>query len=198
MRYLKVFEEFEGDSITSHLKGRGVDITKTRTVIDEETEDVYFFLYNLSGQMVGYQKYNPNYEKTGQSGLDNPRMAKYFTWVSDEDKGKKIAVWGLESTQFTDKFLFVTEGIFDAARIQEAGYPAIAVLCNNPSDSLKSWISTLPQKKIVIYDNDKAGRKLKKVGDFSYTVPSGKDANDLSPDEAKVFLENCLINSGLR
>ena len=198
MRYLKIFEEFEGENISSHLRGRGIDPTKTRLIIDEETEDTYFFLYNLSGQMVGYQKYNPNYQKTGQSNLDNPRMAKYFTWVSDEDKGKKIAVWGLESTQFTDKYLFVTEGIFDAARIQEAGHPAIAVLCNDPSDSLKSWIATLPQKKIVIYDNDKAGRKLMKLGDYSYTVPSGKDANDLTPEEAKTFLDECLTKSGLK
>jgi hypothetical protein len=148
--------------------------------------------------MVGYQKYNPDYEKTGQSNLENPRMAKYFTWVSEEGYGRKIAVWGLESLDLmTDKFVFITEGIFDAARIQEAGYPALAVLCNNPSDSLKSWLETLIQKKIVIYDNDKAGRKLMKVGDYSYTVPSGKDANDLSPEEAKIFLKECLEKSGL-
>ncbi len=198
MRHLKLFEEFEGEHISKHLIGRGVDPSKTRVIIDEETEDSYFFLYNLSGQMVGYQKYNPNYVKTGQSNLDDPRMAKYFTWVSEEGLGRKIAVWGLESLDvMNDKYVFITEGIFDAARIQEAGYPAIAVLCNNPSDSLKSWLKTLIQKKIVIYDNDKAGRKLMSVGDFSYTVPSGKDANDLSPDEAKEFIEDCLKKSGL-
>jgi hypothetical protein len=60
----------------------------------------------------------------------------------------------------------------------------------------KSWLETLIQKKIVIYDNDKAGRKLMKVGDYSYTVPSGKDANDLTPEEAKVFLKDCLEKSG--
>jgi hypothetical protein len=146
--------------------------------------------------MVGFQKYNPNYEKTGQSNLDDPRMAKYFTWVSEEGKGKAIGVWGLESTKFVDDYLFITEGIFDAARIHEAGLPAIAVLCNNPSDSLKSWLATLPQKKIVIYDNDLPGRKLIKVGDFSYTVPRDKDINDLTPEEAKVFLNDCLIKSG--
>ena len=197
MKHLKLFEEFEGEHISSHLKGRGIDTSKTRVVIDEETEDVYFFLYNLTGQMVGYQKYNPNYVKTGQSNLDNPRMAKYFTWVSDEEKGKKIAVWGLESFDaMSDEYVFLTEGIFDAARIQEAGYPALAILCNDPSESLKSWLKTLPQKKIVIYDNDKAGRKLIKAGDFAYTVPSGKDANDLTPEEAKSFIQDCLTKSG--
>jgi hypothetical protein len=197
MKYLKLFEEFEGEHISKHLISRGIDPSKTRVIIDEETEDSYFYLYNLSGQIVGYQKYNPNYVKTGQSNLDNPRMAKYFTWVSDEEKGKKIAVWGLESFDvMKDQYVFITEGIFDAARIQEVGYPALAILCNDPSDSLKSWLKTLPQKKIVIYDNDKAGRKLIKAGDFAYTVPSGKDANDLTPEEAKSFIQDCLTKSG--
>lgn len=196
MKHLQLFEKFEGEDIKIHLKKRGIDTEKTRTIIDEETEDVYFFLYNLSGKMIGYQKYNPNYKKTGQSKVSNPKMAKYFNWVTEEDFGRSIAVWGLESTKFTDRYLFVTEGIFDAARIQEAGYPAIALLCNDPSDSLKSWLATMPQKKIVIYDNDRPGRKLIKVGDYSYTVKTDKDINDLPPNEAKIFLDECLTKSG--
>lgn len=194
MKHVLLFESFE---IKSHLKDRGIDPDQTRVIIDEQTNDVYFFLYNLSGQMVGFQKYNKDYQKTGQSNLDDPRMAKYFTWVSEEGYGKAIAVWGLESTKFTDKFLFITEGIFDAARIQEAGYPAIAVLCNNPNISLKGWLETLPQTKIVIYDNDVPGKRLIKFGDYAYTVPRDKDVNDLTPEEAKKFLEECLRKSGL-
>lgn len=196
MKYLKLFEEY---AIKSHLKGRGVDPDKTRVIIDEETEDVYFYLYNLSGQLIGYQKYNPNYEKIGQTALENPRMAKYFNWVTDEYKGKKIAVWGLESFDIMkDKYVFIVEGIFDAARIHEAGYPALAMLCNDPSDQVIGWLDTLPQKKIVIYDNDlnRAGNKLIKIGDYAYTVHSGKDINDLEPKDAKIFIEECLKKSG--
>lgn len=193
MKYLKIYEEF---NLTDHLKGRGIDINNTHVIIDDKTEDVYFFIYNLSGQLVGYQKYNRNYQKTGQSKLDDPRMAKYFTHVSSEGNGKKTAVWGLESLDImSDDYVFIVEGIFDAARIQEVGYPALAVLCNNPEVSLKNWLDTLPQKKIVIYDNDKAGRKLIKLGDFAYTVPVGKDINDLNPKDAKTFLDDCLSKS---
>ena len=38
--------------------------------------------------------------------------------------------------------------------------------------------------------------RLIKVGDFSYTVPRDKDINDLTPEEAKVFLDECLEKSG--
>ena len=70
----------------------------------------------------------------------------------------------------------------------------MAVLCNDPNPQLGFWLKTLPQTKIVIYDNDvnKAGEKLIKLGDYSFCVPKGKDLNDLSPDDAKVFLQRCI------
>ena len=56
------------------------------------------------------------------------------------------------------------------------------------------WLKTLPQIKIVIYDNDKAGQKLKKLGDYSFSTQSGKDLNDLSVKEAKDFLNKIISN----
>lgn len=189
MKYIKLFEEL---NIKQHLSDRGLDTKKTHVIIDEESGDTFFFLYNLSGEMVGYQKYNPNFPKKGQGKVDDPRSVKYYIWVGNEEKGKKIAVWGLESYKFTDKYIFITEGIFDVIRIHEAGYPGIAVLCNDPSDQLKNWLKTLPQKKIVIYDNDSAGEKLRRVGDYSYSVPAGKDLNDMTQEDANKFLDDIV------
>lgn len=194
MKYLLLFENFD---TKSHLKERGIDPDKTQLIIDEESGDTFFFLYNFSGQMVGYQKYNPAYDKKGQSSkkLGDPRKTKYYNWVGDEPDGKKIAVWGLESINLTtDKYIFITEGIFDIARAHEAGFPGVAVLCNDPNPQLGFWLKTLPQTKIVIYDNDvnKAGEKLIKLGDYAFCVPKGKDLNDLSPDDAKKFLHSCI------
>ncbi len=188
MKYLKLFESFD---IISHLKERGIDPDKTRVIVNTKDSNVYFFLYNLSGQLVGYQKYNPKYPKKGQN-KENTMMIKYYNYISDEGKGKKVAAWGLESLNINDKYIFITEGIFDAARIHQAGYPGIAILCNDPSPSLISWINTLPQTKIVIYDNDKAGRELIKLGDFCFTVSSKKDLNDLSESESKKFLDDII------
>jgi hypothetical protein len=193
MKYLLLFENFD---TKSHLKERGIDPDKTQLIIDEESGDTFFFLYNFSGQMVGYQKYNPKWPKSGQDRkkLGDPRKTKYYNWVGDEPEGKKIAVWGLESINITDKYIFITEGIFDIARAHEAGFPGIAVLCNDPNPQLGFWLKTLPQTKIVIYDNDvnKAGEKLIKLGDYAFCVPKGKDLNDLSPDDAKKFLQSCI------
>lgn len=197
MKFLADWKLFELLDIEQHLSDRGIDPKKTRVVRDGD--DTYFFLYNLSGQMIGYQKYNPLYPKTGQGKLSDPRMAKYFTWVSGDEKNKAIACWGLESVDvMNDEFIFITEGIFDCVRIHQAGLPGIAVLCNDPNESLKNWLWTLPQKKIVIYDNDAPGRKLIKVADYAFSVTGGKDLGDLTKEEAKVFLEDCItkIKSG--
>ena len=190
MKYLYVFENF----LATHLKSRGINVDKTKVIMDEKEGDVYFFLYNLSGKIVGYQKYNPNYEKKGQNKSDDPRLVRYYNSISDEGKDKMIAVWGLQTYNFTDKYLFITEGIFDIARVHESGYSGIAVLCNNPNVQLSYWLKTLPQIKIVIYDNDKAGEDLKKLGDYSFSVDGGKDLNDLNSVEAKSFIDK-IINS---
>lgn len=192
MIHLLLFESFDTES---HLKSRGIDTNKTRVIIDDETGDTFFFLYNLTGQMVGYQKYNPAYPKRGQKNLGDTKITKYFNWVGDEQGGKggkKIAVWGLESYNVNSKYLFITEGIFDIARVHEAGYQGIAVLCNKPNRQLGLWLKTLPQIKIVIYDNDIPGRKLRKFGDYAFTVEDVKDLNDLSPEDAKIFLDNII------
>lgn len=188
------YKLFEKIQIEEHLKKRGIDPEKTRVIIDKESEDVFFFLYNLSGQMVGYQKYNPNYPKTGQNNVSDPRMVKYYNYVTEEERGRMIAVWGLETLKMNDKYFFIVEGIFDAARIHQAGHPAIATLCNNPTEQTKEWLRTLPQMKIVIYDNDgnKDSLKLKTCGDHSFTVESGKDMNDLSVEEAKSFCDKII------
>ncbi len=189
MEKILLFEDF---NLLKHLKKRGVDTDQTKIVVDEESGDTFFFLYNLSGQMVGYQKYNPKYPKNGQSKAEDPKKVKYYNWIGEEEYSRKIAVWGLESYNFTDKYLFITEGVFDIARAHEAGYPGIAVLCNDPNPQLRFWLETLPQIKIVIYDNDKAGEKLIKLGDYAFSVEEGKDLNDLSSEDAKKFLDGII------
>lgn len=57
MKYLKKYKQFES---IEHLSQRGIDPSRTHFVYDEATNNTYFFLYNLSGDCVGYQKYNPD------------------------------------------------------------------------------------------------------------------------------------------
>lgn len=194
-------QENEINDIVSHLKDRGVDLEKTNVIVDKENNYAVFLLYNLSGKLIGYQNYNPNADKTfhqkssftkKMSTNEMKSMMRYFSYMSkfdDKRKVSEIAVYGLETLKESDKILFITEGIFDIIKIHNQGLPGIAVLSNDPK-LIRPWLSLLPQKKIVIYDNDKAGRKLAKLGDVSYTVPEPfNDLGDMGDKEVSEFLK---------
>lgn len=174
------------DDIEQHLRKRGLDPDKIQVIMDKESNIATFLLYNLSGQLVGYQKYNPNGDKKIHN---NGQLGKYFSYITKEsDKSSKIAVWGVESISKDDPNLFVTEGIFDAVKLRNAGHPTVAVLTNNPK-ILRSWFMALNKRTIAILDNDVAGKKLGNLTDESYTVPKPfNDLGEMSQQEVNEFL----------
>jgi len=178
-----------------HLSSRGIDPNVTYFVHDEESNNTYFFLYNLSGDCVGYQKYNPDNPKEGGLGW----MGRYFTKVHKEASGhSKIAVYGLETYKMGKDYFFVAEGIFDIIKVHNAGEPGIANLGCSVSRQAKNWYHSLPQKKIVIQDRDDAGTELGTVGDYIYTVPEPyKDLGDMPQEEVNEFIKNIKKEIGI-
>jgi Icc-related predicted phosphoesterase len=199
---MKTFKEHLLESqindIEQHLRDRGIDPKKTRVITDKKNNYAVFLLYNLSGKLVGYQNYNPNADKSFHQGKPGSKkmsteelLAKmrYYTHSTKIGKVNEIAVYGLETLKETDRVLFITEGVFDIVKIHNQGLPGIAVLANDPQ-KLRPWLSILPQKKIVIYDNDSAGKKVMKLGDFAYTVPEPfKDLGEMSDLQVSEFLK---------
>ena len=147
-------------TVLEHLKDRHVDLDLHRPWIDEEERVAVFYLYNQSGCIIGYQQYRPDADKTKNN---HPKEARYFTYR----KQPTLAVWGLESLYLTPHVVFLTEGIFDAARLTERGYSALAALTNNPTKDLRNWLSMLNRKVVAVCDNDAAGRRLAKFGDVA-------------------------------
>ena len=100
MRMIRLFSLLETD-IEAHLRSRGVDPSRTNVIMDKESGKATFLLYNLSGQLVGYQQYNPSGDKKGQNRMPaehRKALAKYYNYVTKEDEHtSKIAVWGLET-----------------------------------------------------------------------------------------------------
>lgn len=166
--------------LNDHLLSRYLDVTKYSNV-DLDGAQATFPLWNMSGKMVGYQTYNPTLPKVH---VDNPREARYFTWVTkpSASPNSELAVWGLETVHWTDKVLFLTEGVFDAARLHWHGLPAVAVLGNNPKPLL-SWLYALPSHKVACVQGDQAGMKLAKFGDSALFLPTGHDVGDLSEEQ---------------
>lgn len=158
------------------LKNRHLNLELYNSVVvDEENELTYFLMYNLSGQLLGFTKYNPNGDKKVRN---NPKEGKYYTICTKDT----LAVWGVETLYFRKDILCVTEGIFDACRLHNLGLPAVATMSNNPKH-IKSWLHSLNRKIVAFCDGDSAGRYLAKYGDEAVFLPEGRDLGDLSNDE---------------
>jgi len=159
-------------NILTHLHGRRLDTHLHRVWIDEANRLATFPLWNLSGQLVGYQQYRPHASKEAKN---DPREGRYFTRL----KENKVGVWGLESFNLSPT-LFICEGIFDAARISAIGYAALATLSNDIAKPTASWLRVIRSSRrvVAICDSDTSGRRLSKHASTSHVVSGYKDLGE--------------------
>jgi hypothetical protein len=161
-------------SLLDHLHSRYLNTVLHSTWLDYANNIATFPLWNLSGQLMGYQQYRPGASKEAKN---DPREGRYFTRL----KENKVGVWGLESFNLSPT-LFICEGIFDAARISNLGYSALATLSYNPSSSTRSWLRIIRSSRrvVAVCDSDTSGGHLAKYGTTSHVVSGYKDLGEAS------------------
>jgi hypothetical protein len=171
-------------TVLENLKSRHFDMNVHTVWIDEDEGVATYPLWNLTGQMVGYQQYRPSATKKKDN---HPRESRYFSWRKD----KVVGVWGLESWSFSNT-LFITEGVFDAARLTARGYSAIATLSNDVDPPLARWLWVTRKNRpvVAICDGDVAGRKLAKLGHCYHVMTEGKDMGEASDEYVTNFLKD--------
>lgn len=160
----------------SYPKHRGLDLTLYSGVWVHD--DVYTFgLWNLAGQLVGYQQYRP---QAGKERYPNPKDMRYYTYLPS----KSNTAWGLELLNPKQRYLLLVEGIFDAVKLHNLGVNCLAVLANNPKP-LKSWLQSLGYILVPVCEGDKAGRKLASLASTSVVeyLPEGVDVGDMTQEE---------------
>lgn len=170
-------------TIIEHLHSRYLNTDLHRVWVAEDEGVAAFPLWNLSGQLVGYQQYRPYASKEAKN---DPRMGRYFTRVKDS----RVGVWGLESWNLSNT-LFITEGIFDACRITARGYSAIALLSYTTSSTTRAWLSTVrcSRQVVAVCDGDTSGHKLARYAHRYHVVESG-DLGDASDSYVSNLLKN--------
>jgi hypothetical protein len=180
-----VFNVNNKQELEQHLRDRHMDIELHKPIISDQIAT--FLLYNLSGQIVGYQRYNPAFPSAypGDGKQSNLRDRRYYNYVSSD----KIGLFGLESFHQNVPCVFVVEGVFDACRLTSRGVCAIAMLTNTPSSSMKNFLICLGKPIISICDNDPSGKKLKSVGHYHEIVRDGKDLGDCSEEFVDYILK---------
>lgn len=134
--------------LRKHLEDRHMDLSRYSGVYFGD-DVVIFSLWNLSGQMVGYQQYRKDAEKEAKN---HPREGRYYTSIHGKKYEKPLAVWGLESLCYDPRILVIVEGIFDAVRLHNRDVPAIALLSSSHKH-YKSWLNSLGRKIYKVEDD---------------------------------------------
>lgn len=83
-------------------------------VIDEPSRTVTFPLWNLMGQMVGFQQYRPD---VSSKESVNPSEDRYFTICSKGEKATAITAFGIDLCSLQrSKICFIAEGVSTLVR----------------------------------------------------------------------------------
>lgn len=170
-------------NIRDHLIERHVDLALHQPVLDNENCAATFLCWNFSGRLTGYQCYKPNGDK---KIFNDPNLGRYYTYRNKSYP--TVTVWGMESYYISDGPIFITEGIFDAARLTGRKQTAFATLCNAPPKDYKNWLQMLGRPIIAICDNDKAGMELSHYANHFEVVPEG-DLGDAPDDYVSHLIE---------
>jgi len=168
--------------IASHVIDRGVNPALHRFWVDDAERVATFPLLTQMGQMVGYQQYRPD---AGKDRKNHPREGRYYSYTIKTVRG----VWGMESWRQSNT-LFITEGIFAAARLTRRGVSAVALLSNDPKH-LSDWLLCVRQARpvVAVCDHGKAGLKLAKFGHEHHQMPEDFDLDD-APESYVAHLVN--------
>lgn len=172
-------------TLTDHLKSRHLDTNLHTVWLDEDDYCAVFPLWNLSGQLVGYQNYRPNGTKVKKNDLEG----KYYTHRNKN----YVTMWGLESWSLSN-VLFVVEGVFDAARLTSLGYSCVALLSNNPDNATREWLWMVKQHRLVVTvcDPGNSGKFMYELG-HQNEVCDVDVANDVDLGDAPQWWVDKLV-----
>jgi hypothetical protein len=163
-------ELVDQNSLAMHLHERCFSMNLHRAWLGEDVAT--FPLWNLSGQLVGYQHYRPNASKEAKN---DPREGRYFTRLARD----RVGVWGLESWSFSD-VLFLCEGVFDACKVTWLGYSALAVFSTEVNPTTASWLRMLRSRRrvVALCDGDGVGLRLAKYAHDHVQIHPWHDVGD--------------------
>lgn len=161
-------------NLKDHLKSRHLDLKLHRPMLSDEGVAT-FYLYTTTGKLAGYQQYRPSADKKKNN---DPKDGRYYTYRTPG----MMSLWGVESLHLTPDVVFLTEGVFDAARLTSRGTSALALLSNNFQPELHNYLRFLNRRVVAVCDNGPAGVKLSKFGHESVTVTEFNDLGDATDD----------------
>lgn len=180
------------NKLHKHLQSRGLTNYQQYGMTVTDNQSLYIPLWNLSGQLVGFQTYIPDGERKHSKNLPATDM-KYYTSVSKlRTKQSNVAMFGLSHICKHDRVLFVVEGVFDAISIHNCNRNAVAILGvgSAVNRQIFNQLSVIGYKTVAVCDGDEAGSNLQKYTDDYIILPRNTDANDMHQTTLNTILNN--------
>ena len=172
----------------AHLQQRGLN-ENIRAWVDYVNELVYFPIWTLDGKLIGNQRYSWASPKM----RSNDPWGRYITRISKDYKA--VSFWGAEHIDLSPPVVFYTEGIWDAIRIINAGYSALAIFTCSPHKQLRGLMRDVNngRRQIMIGDNDEngSGERARDFAPEFFLCPKG-DPGDMTPEECKEWLDSLI------
>lgn len=161
--------------VLEHLRSRNlVPELYSGVWINEKENTATFGLWNLSGQLVGFQQYK---HLASKGRCKNPSDMRYFNIAGKVGNHSKLLVFGTELLNRNQKVLFLAEGIFDVAPLHNRNINALATMTNNPVH-----LKSLGYYIVALCEGDNAGKKLANIADKAVYLPEGKDPADMTTE----------------
>lgn len=152
--YLDLFEDARGHS---YLEGREIHdeaVEYLGIVLDPEDtrgdERIVFPVYSHKGELAGFTG------RATRSGVE-PKVRDYYGLQ------KELLLLGSHLVQPKDPYVVVVEGLFDYAKVAQAGYPVVAAMHAGLTPYQMQILLDLGKPVVLMYDNDEAGERAKEV-----------------------------------
>lgn len=171
------------------LQGKGFDYLRERglneaTIIlnrlgyDDERDAIVIPVCDAQGKIKGYSyRY-----------LDHPHL-RYKHEVKYTD-----FLWGYHLIKTPPRYLYVTEGVFKTAILNQVGIPSVSTFSSSLSKTQKELLRKTGSEVIFVLDNDypglQHGYNVVKLGyKVGLLPPEYKDPDEMFKDKGKVTIE---------
>lgn len=183
---LKLIERLNEACLSSH---RAIAYLENR-LLDLESIVIYEIGYSEKQDMIVVPMHSPDGMCVGFVG----RSIEGKVFKNSDHLPRSSMVFNLHRRKFCDKIVLV-ESTFDAIRIEQCGYHAVASLGNSLSKKQLDLIAKTWNNIVIIPDNDDAGKIMAAklvthIGDRVHVanLSNVKDVGDLDTDQLTHFL----------
>ena len=152
--YLDLFDSAKGHSYLESREITDDTVDYLGLMLDPEDhhghERIVFPVFTHKGELAGFTG------RATEAGVE-PKVRDYYGLQ------KELLLLGSHLIHPTDPYVVVVEGLFDYAKVVQAGYPAVAAMHAGLTPYQLKVLLAVGKPVVLMYDNDEAGERAREV-----------------------------------